>query len=1013
MTRRALTLLSLASWLALGCSEAMPMDPDAAGGVDAAIAMDSAVPPMDATTPVCTTDVDCADGLFCNGAETCVAGACQPGAAPDCDDGVACTLDSCSEDDGECVNAPPDSDGDGVADATCRDADGLALGIDCDDADPNRYPGNPEVCDADDHDEDCDPLTFGVEDLDGDGHISDRCCNVAPDGTRACGDDCIDADQPFVFRGAPELCDGLDNDCNGLTDDDIRSRTFGIDCDGDRFGVPTDPPIVDCALPTDPIACPGGVWVPDATDCDDTNASRNPGLVEVCDGIDNNCDPAGAIDEGVLDVDYYPDCDNDSHGDASAAPRTDCTFPSTPPPCAGGGWATSSNDCDDTDPRRHGGRPEVCDGIDNDCDPMELADDGLTFFDYYADCDLDSHGDASGTANRSCLFPVSPPSCGGSWVRGNDDCDDTEFARNPGRPEICDGLDNDCDPSMLVDDGLTFVDYYPDCDADGYGDDAATAASLCAFPAAAPACAGGVWATNANDCDDGDATRNPGRTEVCDGRDNNCDPAGAVDEGLPIQSYYPDCDGDRFGRDVVATRGCSAPTTVPLACPSGGWATNASDCDDTDGTRNPTAPEVCNGADTDCNTLVDDVIAGSEICSPGDSQSCLTACVTPGTQGCAGCVGWSTCRGPEICNGCDDDASGAPEGPLDGFACAAGVSTETCRVDACGTSGTRVCNATCDWDPCRATELCNYCDDDADGSFDEEYAVATRDASVGTTYCGSGEGNIYGAATCLFAMGSPSNMFVVLLDGSSMNQTGAYWWTPADLTQGWGPTSFAVDVELSKTGPPGDVAQPLGGWSLVVARSGGGTFGPPELGGVPSSFTGISVSRLWNNRTGGDCDPAGTPPSEGDVLRVTHDGDLRVVGGGSTPPCGDGEDLAGTTGDFGSAPGGVTQRMQLTYVPDNTTTPGVNEEQLTVVANGVTMVYRGADIGPLSLDGDLPIGAGPLQIGIIASVYSATGFGATPTDVYGIPVRAQVHLFRVPSGPVVPSIVATTQDLCP
>jgi len=207
-------------------------------------------------------------------------------------------VDACSESAGACTSAAPDSDGDGVGDASCRDADGLALGTDCDDADPNRYPDNPEVCDAEERDEDCNPLTIGARDDDGDGHISDQCCNVDPDGVRVCGDDCMDDGEPFVHRGAFELCDGLDNDCNGLTDDDIRSRTFGVDCDGDRFGVATDPPIIDCALPTLAVPCEGGTWVPDATDCDDTSASRNPGLTEVCDGLDNNCDPEGAVDEG-------------------------------------------------------------------------------------------------------------------------------------------------------------------------------------------------------------------------------------------------------------------------------------------------------------------------------------------------------------------------------------------------------------------------------------------------------------------------------------------------------------------------------------------------------------------------------------------------------------------------------------------------------------------------------------------------------------------------------------------
>jgi hypothetical protein len=99
----------------------------------------------------------------------------------------------------------PDDDGDGVASAACG-------GADCDDADPSRYPGATEVCDADD--EDCDDTTFGADgDTDGDGHAAVGCCNGA-----ACGDDCDDA-RDDVNPRATEACNaGLDDDCDGLAD---------------------------------------------------------------------------------------------------------------------------------------------------------------------------------------------------------------------------------------------------------------------------------------------------------------------------------------------------------------------------------------------------------------------------------------------------------------------------------------------------------------------------------------------------------------------------------------------------------------------------------------------------------------------------------------------------------------------------------------------------------------------------------------------------------------------------
>jgi hypothetical protein len=231
--------------------------------------------------------------------------------------------------------------------------------------------------------DECDERVWYV-DADGDGYggtASDAAC-TPPDGYVATGDDCDDAD-PGVNPDAIEICDGVDQDCDSVADEDLPVGAVAADADGDGFGDPATV-VTGCA--------PAG-WVADTTDCDDTNAAVNPAAMEVCDDVDDDCDGLvdGADDSLSGVTAWYDDADLDGYGDPEAGHGI-CEAPP--------GAVADGTDCDDADPDIHPDAEEIClDQVDEDCDGY--ADD------YGASCppdDLDPGGvscDASVPADSS------------------------------------------------------------------------------------------------------------------------------------------------------------------------------------------------------------------------------------------------------------------------------------------------------------------------------------------------------------------------------------------------------------------------------------------------------------------------------------------------------------------------------------------------------------------------------------------------------------------------------------
>jgi len=296
--------------------------------------------------------------------------------------------------------------------------------------------------------------------------------------------DCNDLDAS-INPGAVEICDGIDNNCDGQIDEGIATISYYADNDGDGFGDPNSV-VQDCG------AGPAGYSL-NNTDCDDNNAEINPSIEEIPNnGIDDDCDGEDLI--------IIIDDDNDGF--------------------------QVEDDCDDNNPNIFPGALEICDGLDNNCDGQ--IDEGVQN-EYFADMDGDGYGDANNIM-MDCLEPEG-------FVSNDLDCDDNDSTINPDATEICDGIDNNCDG--VIDEGFTFEIYYEDADSDGYG--GGEGFESCFQPIDAIVIGG--------DCDDNDPTINPGATEISNNDiDENCDGlVEQVDVDEDGYNSDEDCDDNNGG----------------------------------------------------------------------------------------------------------------------------------------------------------------------------------------------------------------------------------------------------------------------------------------------------------------------------------------------------------------------------------------------------------------------------------------------------------------------------------
>ncbi|MFA4845753.1 MAG: putative metal-binding motif-containing protein, partial [Patescibacteria group bacterium] len=250
--------------------------------------------------------------------------------------------------------------------------------------------------------------TYGDED------VSVIVCDM-PVGYVSDSTDCDDEDVTS-YPDAPEVCDGADNDCDSTTDENLSSSWYDDD-DDDGYGAGE---AID-------VICMGGHadLVDSATDCNDADASVNPGATETCNEVDDDCD--GSVDDGV-ETTYYADADGDLYGDSSVSEDA-CEAPS--------GYVVDATDCDDTDDSVNPAATEIdANGIDDDCDG---GTDDLGIY-----CCLDSDSDGYGDSSV-CQYEGTGV-CDSGYVEGDGDCNDGNYSVHPGSLDVSgDGEDTDCD----------------------------------------------------------------------------------------------------------------------------------------------------------------------------------------------------------------------------------------------------------------------------------------------------------------------------------------------------------------------------------------------------------------------------------------------------------------------------------------------------------------------------------------------------------------------------------------
>jgi trimeric autotransporter adhesin len=535
-------------------------------------------------------------------------GAIHPGATEVCN-GIDDNCNNQIDEGASPVTWYRDMDGDGYGNAAittvaCNPPAGyVGNSTDCNDNNAAINPGATEICDGIDNN--CNSqtdegvlLTF-YQDSDGDGYgnaaVSTQACS-APMGYVSNSTDCNDGNAA-INPGATEICDGIDNNCNGQTDEGVL-LTFYQDSDGDGFGNP--------AATTQACSAPMG-YVSNSTDCNDGNAAINPGATEICDGIDNNCD--GQTDNFVsgITVSNLSQCDANGTVDPvddTFTANVTVTFGTIP---ASGFLNLTGDGTASVAVGSLSGNSYTFTNVTMSADGTAIS---LTAeFSAAAGCGF-TNGNA-GTAPSNCSgncfvgitsVVTTPEGCAGSnsgtiTIEATASAGQLGYSINGGASFQLQNVFNNVPAGtynivVLVygggcsTSGIAVVGgptgqtqtWYKDIDGDGYSD--GVSLQSCTSPGTGWYLAGQLTATS-GDCNDYDANQYPGQT------------------------WYKDTDNDGYSDGTTLVQ-CAQPAGYKIAA---NLISALIDCNDSNAAIHPGAVEICNGIDDNCNGQIDEGLA--------------------------------------------------------------------------------------------------------------------------------------------------------------------------------------------------------------------------------------------------------------------------------------------------------------------------------------------------------------------------------------------------------------------